>query len=230
MAAHVPVIREADGFVTCACGLRCGSLYFHALHSEEQLDKADHPTAWPSAHLHTVPHALWPQPGVIARNTHDLPATEYTTARIADGVDLVALRHALQLVPTLGRRHGDHEGPVGCGERPHLHTTIISPSPAASSPPLSSVLRLPAMVALGVRALAALAAPYPEQLQPFVSKVSGDTGTELFPAGNNDVLLFVKSSTPEIAADATAAFLAAAGSVLHDVETTGEVRRRFVDL
>eukprot|EP01043_Picozoa_sp_COSAG02_P092057 COSAG02_NODE_28706_length_584_cov_0.849485_1_plen_77_part_10 len=76
--AHEPVIGEGDGFVTCSCGLRCGSLYFHALHSEEQLDTTDspgesHPTAWPAAHLQTVPRALWPQPGVIARNTHDLP-------------------------------------------------------------------------------------------------------------------------------------------------------------
>lgn len=87
------------------------------------------------------------------------------------------------------------------------------------------------MVAFGARTLTALAAPYPAQLHPFVAKVSGDDSTtELFPAGGNDVLLFVKSSTAEHAADATATFLAAAGSVLDSVETTGATRCRIARL
>eukprot|EP01043_Picozoa_sp_COSAG02_P000397 COSAG02_NODE_7_length_64539_cov_120.393482_30_plen_127_part_00 len=114
--AHRAVINDADGFVTCSCGLRCGSRYFQALHSEEHLDAdrpGDHPTAWPAAHMQTVPRALWPQLGVIARNTHDLPAAEYTTARVVDDGDLDALRRALALVPALGR---GNDGQVGCGE------------------------------------------------------------------------------------------------------------------
>ena len=82
------------------------------------------------------------------------------------------------------------------------------------------------MVALGSRALIALKAAHPEHLEPFVSKASGDTGVELFPAGNNDVLLFVKSATPEIATSSTQAFLTAAGSALTDVETTGKTQKR----
>ena len=86
------------------------------------------------------------------------------------------------------------------------------------------------MVALGARTLAALAVPYPEQLHPFAPKLSGDGVTELFPAGRNDVLLFVKSSTAECADEATAAFVAVAGSVLEDIETTGAARCRTVRL
>lgn len=103
-------------------------------------------------------------------------------------------------------------------------SVVVSQCPVSRDCPkrtLSFALHLLAMVALGARALAVLAAPYPEQLHPFASKVSGDSETELFPAGRNDVLLFVKSSTAECAAAATAAFLAAAGLVLVDVETTG---------
>jgi hypothetical protein len=190
--AHAPVI-SADSFVTCACGLRCGSKYFHALHAEEQLDALDHPTAWPEVHLTTVPRALWPQRGVIARNTHDLPATEYTTARLADGAELEPLRRALQLVPQLGRAVDESTAAaLGC-----------------------------AMVALGPKALAALGAPHPDNLTAFLPKLAGDSGAELFPAGNSDLLLFVKSPNAETAAAGTAAFLAAAGPALHDVQTTG---------
>ena len=191
MEAHGPVIA-ADGseFVTCSCGLRCGSLYFHALHSEEQLagPAHDHATAWPAPHLATVPRALWPQPGVIARNTHDLPATEYTTARLAPGTELESLRAALRIVPTLGRDAG---ADIGC-----------------------------AMVAFGARPMTALSAPHPEDLVAFPVKLAGDNGAELLPAGRSDLLLFVKSTTAEAAAASTAAFLAAAGATLEAVETT----------
>jgi len=77
------------------------------------------------------------------------------------------------------------------------------------------------MVALGPKALAALGAPHPDNLTAFLPKLAGDSGAELFPAGNSDLLLFVKSPNAETAAAGTAAFLAAAGPALHDVQTTG---------
>ena len=187
MEAHTAVVG-ADAFITCSCGLRVGSPYFHALHVEEQLDLAPtHRSGWPAAHYETVPGARLPQDGVIARNTPDLPATEYTTARLGpsrDATALAALRAGLALVPSLGGAD-DAAADVGC-----------------------------AMVALGPQALAALSAPGPDALTPFAPKLAGDDGRVIFPEGSNDVLLFVKSPTAAAAAAATAAFLAAAAPAL----------------
>ena len=51
-------------------------------------------------HLPSVPHALLPQPGAIARNCETLPATEYTTARLRlDRMDVLDSLHTALRYP-----------------------------------------------------------------------------------------------------------------------------------
>ena len=50
MDEHTAEMDDSDGFVRCACGLKCGSAYLHALHLEEQLPVGllhTHRSGWP---------------------------------------------------------------------------------------------------------------------------------------------------------------------------------------
>jgi hypothetical protein len=68
-----------------------------------------------------------------------------------------------------------------------------------------------AMVAFARPTLQALGAPPPPELLAFTPKFAGDSGNELLPTGEAELLLFVKGREPAAASAVTACFLETAG-------------------
>jgi hypothetical protein len=190
---HRAIVAE-DGFVSCECGLRVGSMYFHALHCEEQRAGPLHSSGWPLLSYRTVPCAHWPQPGAVARNCAELPTTEYTTAQLQTNgspAKIASVAAACRLLLPGGGLFAGGEGGgggrnLGCG-----------------------------MVAFSAGALAHLGWGGPAELHHFAPKRAGDTGDIVFPEGTpNSLLLFVKAQDAAAAAAATARWLALAGPAI----------------